>query len=786
MRLGVLPSYYQERLEYIIKDLKIPVFDIGAFTEELLSALLIEDKSNQLKYSGKEKQLILREIEIEIEFLYLDLTLIDDAFSQGIIKSHEIREITHRLTDKIKNATIDKFNNLQYIVNKIPRYKNRVKLDYMENIIDDFRRSDKISINFIKLEKRIKNKLRITPKDVILFIKLWNSEEINFCEKIKISVFGKSFDNNDLIIILEKELNKVKLSEIQDYLNINDKETLVEFYSNPIIKKILFSYFFPEGFDSNAEITYDKLEHEKPAQKRRRILTKQGELLNLHNFLFKNISSEEFRQIIEMNDIGAFYCSVRSTKNEVLYMIIDIDVSDFLFSLFTGQLIWDFILNITNAIIETSIKVGFPPYPVVNFSGSRGIHIIWRIDENAINDLEGSIDLPEFFNDSLPGVKNLIKNKNSCYHDKFIFIKRFAQALCIETIYRGSIIIPKEIRQNLSILHPRDLFKISIYSQNEIAVLLDTSSNAKGVFRAFSAHLNSKKIGIPIFYTRIGKIYEEYRDYYILLKESQINNVLDNIKDNNYEKYMQYPAIIKKDHLRFILRTDNLFPSFAILLRFSPRYVFERTPKSFEFWHRYYTLKHFYSYTANKVLFFPIEKDDKPQKIYEEIIDLSKKCNISNIQYISEIIREHLINNKITFNIFEERLFSMHSFEFYFKLMPDFLKSPKGIEDLLEDQHTINFFSNQAQKLISTTLQTLSLIISKSSDKSINREKLTVLISFQRELNGLINFTESKFLDNYGDDKTYHVNKLYLIYKFYLCMIDFLKRMFKKEQESEV
>ncbi len=285
MRLGALPSYYQERLEYIIKDLKIPVFDIGAFTEELLSALLIEDKSNQLKYSGKEQQLILREIEIEIEFLYVDLTLIDDAFSQGIIKSHEIREITHRLTDKIKNATIDKFNNLQYIVNKIPRYKNRVKLDYMENIIDDFRRSDKISINFIKLEKRIKNKLRITPKDVILFIKLWNSEEINFCEKIKISVFGKSFDNNDLIIILEKELIKVKLSEIQDYLNINDKETLVEFYSNPIIKKILFSYFFPEGFDSNAEITYDKLEHEKPAQKRRRILTKQGELLNLHDFI---------------------------------------------------------------------------------------------------------------------------------------------------------------------------------------------------------------------------------------------------------------------------------------------------------------------------------------------------------------------------------------------------------------------------------------------------------------------------------------------------------------------
>jgi len=197
----------------------------------------------------------------------------------------------------------------------------------------------------------------------------------------------------------------------------------MEFYSCPTVKEILFNYFFPlgNGSDHRTEITYDSLREETIAQKRRKVLLRSGEYMPLHDAISPFMTHEEFLDVIDVNDILGFYPSVRTAMtHEMVTAVIDIDVLGFLRSAFSPEVLWKFILRITEQlVVNLTRKFNFPS-PLVVFSGSKGVHLLYHLNEDCVSSDFDYVNFPELY--LLPSQKELSKNKASLVHDKFIFI----------------------------------------------------------------------------------------------------------------------------------------------------------------------------------------------------------------------------------------------------------------------------------------------------------------------------------------------------------------------------
>ena len=114
---------------------------------------------------------------------------------------------------------------------------------------------------------------------------------------------------------------------------------------------------------------------------------------------------KDFRKILQENKIVGIYISTKSTTDELLYLLIDIDIPTLFFNMFSTELVWTFALNLTKAINETAIYLGLPPFKIM-FSGKRGIHLLARIKKNIILDIENYVNLPELYDYGvIPGIK---------------------------------------------------------------------------------------------------------------------------------------------------------------------------------------------------------------------------------------------------------------------------------------------------------------------------------------------------------------------------------------------
>lgn len=77
---------------------------------------------------------------------------------------------------------------------------------------------------------------------------------------------------------------------------LEGKPKVLEFFSNPDVKEILYgTYFFPSGFDDMTitELTWDQLKADTRAHKRRRVQHRSGRYENIHDVLTPFTSIEE-------------------------------------------------------------------------------------------------------------------------------------------------------------------------------------------------------------------------------------------------------------------------------------------------------------------------------------------------------------------------------------------------------------------------------------------------------------------------------------------------------------
>jgi hypothetical protein len=548
---------------------------------------------------------------------------------------------------------------------------------------------------------------------------------------------------------------------------------------------------FPEGFHSKAEITLD-LAQEDILPKKRRTVSYQGKKARFHDMLSKYTPYEKYKEIVKENNIAGVYCSVRSTNDEILYLLIDIDVPSMFLTMFPRQVVWQLILNVINALKKTVAQFGLPPFKV-SFSGNKGVHLLWAVSPNAILDYERHVNLPELSEGDIPGINVLKKEKVSTINDGFKFTKTLLQSILLYTVYQGYISIPKEIIKKLRVFFPYQIFRLSKDSKNIFSILLDCSSQSKGVFRLFSPHPASNRVSIPISDLEQNEVLEKYHSFHTVLEDAKIKNVLERLDNNDIELFLQYPNYITRDHIRKLLRPDKLYPAFEILLRFGVMYAIERSGPSFSFWHRFYELKNFYSYCERFVFSYDNMGEEGIEQFEEEmgyIETMGKNLQIKQIVYICPLLRLALVENKIPFPVVKEILKTLYYTEFFFELKSNIFlrKNQESLISLFSNELQFSNFLNQTTHLFNIAADTIIRLIlgntTQYSDHQIqtiqhfNNNTLTLLELARSYLGDLCQNLSSP------DKEEKLLYTIYFVSNLYFATRDFLKEFHNIGEED--
>ncbi len=764
-----MSTYFSSKIGYIIEDFLDKRFDFGIVRENLLEKLHA--------INGKEVfWKSLKELKMGITVIAPDM---DALMASSKIKSHEFDAIVEKVADMVRNSIALVANKIAHTIKYYKYFKNSIfiqhTIQYSEDDLNHSQRNDIITMSFLTEYLDI--------QDVIGFLNLWNLQELCVAKHIEITFHVVKKGTANDIPLLTSYLEKKDLAEVQDYLSIEDSEIL----HHPCYFKILKSFMFPEGFQSKAEITLDIAQETLAPKKRRTVMYDSGRKGKFHEILTNLTPYKKYSQIIRENNISGIYCSVRSTNDEILYLLIDIDVPSLFYAIFSRQIVWQLILNIVDALKLVVSRFGLPPFKVM-FSGAKGVHLLWSLDRQAIVDYERHVNLPELSNRTIPGIRNLKREKVSSVNDMFKFTKTLLQSILLHTVYKGNIKIPQEIIQKLKVYHPYQIFRLSPDSKNCLSILLDCSSQAKGVFRLFSPHPSTRLVSIPLSDLNTeDSVMEKYRNYQMVVEDARIENVLQRFEKNEIELFLQFPNFISRRQIRKMLRPDNLFPTFSILLRFGVMYSIERSPPSFGFWFRFYELKSFYEYVEKSIYFY---KEEFAQDIIEYLENVALNLNIKNSENITQILIHYMIEKKISYPVARQLISNLYYKEFFFDLKSNiFLRENQdNLLTLFSEQIQFSNFLNQAENLFNLAVNAvITLII--SNHQNLPKHQQTALKQFNSESLLLLDLTRTYLSELRSDkgsiDKEQQlIDTIYFISQLYFSSIVFLNKFYNLQEEQ--
>ncbi len=628
------------------------------------------------------------------DFQFLDIFLfymipneqtdyIQSAITDNMIKSHEIEALLYSLHQRISNALSKWLINYNKIIKKIPLFRNRIRIHFSSKEA----RFKNTLRTILEIHVSVREAFKFTTRQVFSFIKIFLDDPVQFSDKIVLKIdailrngsLNDNQKNQNKNISWKKSVSRISGDDRNDYLTLEDKELIHEYYSHPEIKNLIFEYFFPLKTDNIiTRITLDKLQDRIPVKKSLRINFIANEYHKIIRYFTPNLSLKTFISIIKKNEIAGFYAGTSDIKGELKYLVFDLDLSSFLKNACSEQATWDFLLEVSRAIIRVIKFFGVKGYPLVKFSGANGIHIIYRLEKGLISDVNKRLNLENYFY-SFPGMWELLKNKRSVMKSKSSFMRLIADAFCTAVIYMTAMEIPYSISTLFEgPIQLNSLLKISIHDANEIAVLMDTSPNGSGVFRTgFSIHPSSKLVSIPIYDSSKGEFIPEYLDFANLKKEASIQSVLEHVqkKDELYQYYSQMKnvAIIHKKDLVKLLQPHRLLPYMAFVLRFSRRYV-TRSRNSFLYWKEYYELKYLFEYLEHQILHC---KEKEKAKVLKTIFLTIQGSNLVLKKQLFQIILEHLLKKRLSPLALKEYLQGIYHFEFYYRISP----TPLILED---------------------------------------------------------------------------------------------------------
>lgn len=648
-------------------------FDFNAIKKPLYD--LLEQKKDRISTDSIE--IVLKYTGIQVES-----PLVKSFYDEGKIKSHEINEVVAVITSKLITALQTKTKYLLNSLTKFYRFQSSIDIHY-NKAEETIKRKKRLEIYTVTIE--IGRLERFPPKLIESVVREFNFDTIGYCENVECIISKVISSKRE--IIFNDSLRKFSIKEEYDFLNLNSKDKVLEFFKCPVVKDVLWQYFFPPSFPEGTitEITWDMLKESTWVQKRRRIQHKNAKYEQLHDYINEYTTNSEFLEIVNRNNICAFYASVRTArKRHLTTAVIDIDTSSFLRKLVSPNKLWSFIITLTREIVKTTSRLGLEK-PLVNFSGKRGVHLLWKVSPG-IRDDYGFTTFWESF--ILPTQKSLRGDPKSLLKSKFGLVKNIIQAILLHTAHNFDLkLIPDQIKVGLGITQAHSLFKLSPFSdQRECGILLDTSSLNGSVHRVFSFHFSSGLISIPITDPETGDIAERYEDFEVVKEEADSDFILENIKKGNTKQYFQFPKLITKGQLEYLLRPNTgLLPIISIINRFSDRWVTSRTANSYNFWIRMFTITNFYDYLINRVNILKPEEIEE-DKIAKELIELINGSKILYKKQVLNSVNEYL-SKSISFSSFKNRIEAFRNWEFLYKLKPIEIMRLEEFKEILEDNN---------------------------------------------------------------------------------------------------
>lgn len=745
--------------------------DIHAFDVKKLEEFLDEDM--EAIHKANKVEVIIRALLPHYESGY-----IEKAYHEGKLKSHERKEAVSLIQDRIIHSVQSKVKNYNFIFELYDFSKYKILVNYA------------VKSTFYQEKKRLICETSITiytpsnfnQRQLKGIIEIFITDIMNLAEKLNVSVYDQSEKRKKPIF--KMNLSKKTKTSLFNFLTIEDREDLVQYYSHPVIQQFILNYFYPHPGGDSTRIYLDKLQKDAPVKKSLRIKTPENEWKKIVEILSPEISNENFTEIIKRNDIAGFYSGTVTENDDLCYLVFDIDVSDFFRSLFSAQTIWDLLREVVYTLIDTMIELGIEGYPTVKFSGSRGLHIIYRYQKSTLMDKYRGINLKNLFY-QWPGLWELIKNKSSPIKSKTSFSKLFADSIIIYMLFKREIIIPEKIREVLGErIHQKDIFKISIFSSNEAAILIDTSPNSRGVFRtAFSVHPSSKKASIPVFDTESGKFYKKYETYKNVEEHSEISYILESIDQKLLGDLLEYSHIqnagtVKKHDLDRLLKPNPFLPAVAFYLRFGRRFATERSLGSYFFWYNHFELKLYYEYIEHSVLRESHKEDAKA--IFEELKHIVRESYLYRKDAIIRYAKAYLIDKEISYPLYKDRIQGLYYFEFYNRVKTNTLKviNPEHAVELLKDEAELRGFLQKFKHLTLIITEMISTNLKRKEE--FKRHEIEAITTFRVRINFAFEYIKRlKDLKKFKDQKEkllLNWNYLILLYNLGIMFYEKFKR----------
>ena len=365
----------------------------------------VRDKIEAIRASGS--------ITIVLRFLipHVDTDYLLKARTESVLKSHEFKEVTLILESRIKSAIYSKVESYNKYFEKFKPYKRNLILNASTKTYHVRQQDELVKRSVVEVKFRVHDSSRLNSNDFTTLILLFIEGPIHFSEKIVAIIRDKEdADNNFVYHAFKKELH----SETSSILTLRDKERIFEYYNDELVQNIIVEFLNPSKKRA-CKVTLDKLRKELPVRKSLRVETKKNSYEKISELLEINISREELSRYIKDNYIAGFYAGTLDLDDNLKFLIVDIDVSRFFRALFSQQVVWELLLQVTSSLIEVGRTMGIQGYPLVKFSGSRGMHIVYKYqddDENRISDELKRINLSTYFY-SFPGFHELVRIGNS-------------------------------------------------------------------------------------------------------------------------------------------------------------------------------------------------------------------------------------------------------------------------------------------------------------------------------------------------------------------------------------
>ncbi len=551
------------------------------------------------------ENVLLEGFELEINLLYSGITIESPLMEQFIeeIKSHEQPIVISSLNNQIANALHEHATKFYRTLKKrFYKLKSHLSLDYKKI------HRDRLPVYKVKLTLSSPEKFSV--KLIHTLISEFNLNETGYCEDFRCIIIKRNPETNERKILLHEAIERIQISNKASILTLSKAEEIFTFLCHPVIFQAIKNWVFADDY-TRVEITYDQLKENTKVQKLRKIEMPDGSYKRLHDVLTLLTTLEEWTEHVRRNKICAIYTSVRGSRaqistNRVVRCLIDLDMSSLMGKITNSSILWTFTVNFARALNDTLEHFRLPR-ALCNFSGSRGIHLILTLEEGCLDNEYNYTDIPQVF--QLPAQGLLIRNTSSVLHNKFSFIRTLLQAIILYTIHNlEHDVIPIQIRKALLPVSNQEVFKLSVHSDNTVALLCDTSSNNSGVHRIMSFHLSTGKVCRPLTDPTTGRIAKEFEEHLHVLEASDSEFILNDIEAGNSSMYLQTPPVISRRHIESLLDLKTkLLPIFSVITRFGARWVMDRNFYSFGFWMRFYSDKLSHAYISELMSKLDIE-----------------------------------------------------------------------------------------------------------------------------------------------------------------------------------